>query len=87
MSNILGKKVRDTVSGFEGIAVAKTQWINGCVRYHVQPKVKDDNTYTNPEWFDVEQLEVLDEESVDIKPRKTGGDRKDPPRIPVGATR
>jgi len=37
----LGERVKDKVSGFEGIAVAKATYLNGCVSYVVIPKVKD----------------------------------------------
>jgi heat shock protein HspQ len=43
MKNIkikLGDKVRDKVSGYEGIAVARTEFINGCTQYTVQRKLK-----------------------------------------------
>ena len=36
----LGDKVRDMVSGYEGIAVARTLFLNGCVQYVVVGKLK-----------------------------------------------
>ena len=35
----LGVQVKDQVTGLTGIAVARTCWLNGCVRITVQPKV------------------------------------------------
>jgi hypothetical protein len=40
----LGQHVKDRVSGFEGIAIGKTTYLNGCDRILVQPKVKPDGT-------------------------------------------
>ena len=36
----LGERVKDKVSGFEGIAVAKATYLNGCVSFVVIPKVQ-----------------------------------------------
>lgn len=33
----LGEKVRDDITGFEGIADSRTEYQNGCVRIGVQP--------------------------------------------------
>lgn len=54
----LGAKVRDRVSGWEGIATARYEYINGCERYEVAATDKDGK----PEGFvfDVQQLELLE---------------------------
>ena len=39
----LGDKVKCEHSGFTGVAVAETRFINGCVQYSVLPKVDKDN--------------------------------------------
>lgn len=33
----LGDKARDTVSGFAGVCVARTEWLNGCWRMTLPP--------------------------------------------------
>lgn len=33
-----GDKVKDRISGLQGIVTATTIWLNGCVRYLVQPQ-------------------------------------------------
>lgn len=35
----LGDKVRDNVSGFEGITVGRTLFLNGCIQYVIAGKV------------------------------------------------
>lgn len=57
----LGSTVKDVVTGFTGIAVARYEFMYGCTRYCVQPKTKKDkagslNTEKN---FDEPQLIVL----------------------------
>lgn len=36
----LGDKVRDLVTGYEGIATSRTEFMNGCVQYDVIGKLK-----------------------------------------------
>ena len=48
----LGDRVKDRVSGLEGIAVSYTRWIHGCLRWAVQPSVGKDNKKMDAEWVD-----------------------------------
>lgn len=42
MSKInLGDKVKDSVTGFSGIAIGRTTWLHGCDRITVQPEGVD----------------------------------------------
>ena len=34
----LGQKVRDRITGIEGIAIGRTEWLYGCNRIVIQPK-------------------------------------------------
>lgn len=54
----LGQKVRDTITGMEGIAIARTEWMNGCVRVTVRPQVLKDGVPVDSQTFDEPQLEV-----------------------------
>lgn len=55
----LGDKVEDTVSGYKGICVSITDFINGCKRISIQPKIKKDGSLPDDKWFDIEQVKVL----------------------------
>lgn len=55
----LGDKVKDKVTGFEGIVVAIDEWLNGCRRAGVQAKMKKDGTFRDPAWIDESQLTIL----------------------------
>ena len=48
----LGGRVKDKVSGFEGIAVARTEWLYGCIRIEVQAKVKKNGEIEDARMFD-----------------------------------
>jgi hypothetical protein len=80
----LGMEVRDKVTGFKGIAVAETTWLNGCVRWMLQPKMGKDGKIPESAQFDEPQLEVVGK-GISEGPRDTGGPIPLPslPRGPV----
>lgn len=69
----LGDEVKDTVSGFKGIAIGVTQFLNGCRRIGLQPPVAKDGQMKPAEWFDEPQLEVIKAGKVSTVQRVTGG--------------
>lgn len=44
MHPAMGKEVEDTVTGFKGTITARYEFINGCVQYLVEGRVKDNET-------------------------------------------
>ena len=68
----LGQEARDRVTGFKGIAVARTEWLNGCARVTLQPKMGKDGKHPDAVTFDEPQLELIGK-GVRIGPRDTGG--------------
>ena len=77
----LGDKAKDKVTGFEGIMVAETQWLNGCTRMGLQSQVLKDGIPTEAQWFDAPQLEKLEDKLVIPGPRDTGGPIPIPRRV------
>jgi hypothetical protein len=78
----LGREVRDLVTGFSGIAICESRWLNGCVRYTVQPtKLDKEGKAHETACFDTEQLETIGE-GVAIPMRETGGPHPKPQRQP-----
>ena len=61
----LGNKVRCKYTGFEGIAVAKTEFINGCIQYTIAPKVDKDGKMQEEFGIDEESLSIIDTD-IDI---------------------
>jgi hypothetical protein len=55
----LGDVVKDRITGFKGVIVARTDWLNGCVRMTVQPEGVKDSKIADSVTFDVEQLELV----------------------------
>lgn len=68
----LGNVYRDKHTGFEGIAVARAEWLTGCDRIGLQSKELKDGVPIEVQWFDDNQLEG-------IKSTRPGGPRQDPP--------
>lgn len=60
----LGVRVREIVSGFEGIVTGRAEYLNGCVQYLVRPKmvVKEGDQPKAPDgvWYDEQYLELVD---------------------------
>lgn len=78
----MGDKAKDTVTGFQGIVVAKTTWLNGCTRVGLQSDVLKDGLPTEPQWFDEPQLILVEAQKVQAGPRDTGGPIPKPKRNP-----
>jgi len=53
----LGKKYRDRVTGFEGVATSRTTYISGCVHVGLQPPVDKDGKIPSVEYFDEERID------------------------------
>jgi hypothetical protein len=76
----LGDKVKDTVTGFEGIVTCKTTWLNGCTRVGIQSDVLQDGKPIEVQWIDEPQLRVIESQKVSLGPRDTGGPIPTPKR-------
>lgn len=70
----LGVKVRDKVTGFEGIATSRLEHLNGCTQYGVSGKVDKDGKMIDAYYIDHAQLEKIDDGIKDeIEAADTGG--------------
>lgn len=69
----LGDKVKDTVTGFKGVAIGRTTWLHGCDRITVQPEglTKEGKLYETQN-FDEPQLVVIGKK-VKEGDHETGG--------------
>ena len=78
---VLGKEVKDRVTGFVGIATSWVKYLNGCVQFGVTPKIKaKQNKKPEVEYIDQGQLEIISK-GINIKKKKTGGFRSDHPEF------
>jgi hypothetical protein len=84
----LGDDVRDTITGCTGIATGRTEWLYGCVRIGVQPRVlkEKEPVPVDLQWFDEAQLVVVEASAVQANTGQVSeapaGPREDCQRAP-----
>lgn len=71
----LGQYARDTITGIQGVVVARTEWIYGCVRIVIQPPGERDGKAIEMHSCDEPGCKVIKKPSV-----KTPKDRPAGPR-------
>ena len=83
----LGDRIRCKITGFTGIATSRHEYLNGCIRWCVQPEGLDkDGKIRDDKVFDEPQLELANSQKATFKtapkhPTYAGGpDRKEPRR-------
>jgi len=76
----LGQKVEDPITGFEGTVTIRSEYLYGCIRIGVSPKVDRDGKLQDTIFFDEPQLEGLPFNEPKVKSGKDrpGGPRPDP---------
>lgn len=84
----LGEEVRDKITGFAGVATARSEFENGCIRYLVTSRELKDGKVVD-DWFDEQRLEAKSEvpaERQDARRPQVGGPGPNPPsRDPTSA--
>lgn len=70
----LGCRAKDDISGFSGIVIAITTWLNGCVRVTIQPQELREGKRIETDTFDIEQVVYLGV-GTKINSVPSGGDR------------
>lgn len=75
----VGEMAKDSITGFTGIVVARTEWLNGCARITLQPKGLKDGKPVLMETFDEMQIEVVKGKGwKEPRVTNTGGPRPSP---------
>ncbi len=77
----LRDQVEDTITGFRGTVVARAEYLNGCVRFGVQPRVIEEGKIPEWEWVDEQQLTVIEKSEQPAPSAETGGPAEAPPRF------
>jgi hypothetical protein len=71
----IGDRVKDSITGLEGIVMARTVWMYGCVRLLVQPQVHTAGKAAEPFTCDEPQLVVVERGA--IQPAAAAGGPRD----------
>lgn len=64
----LGKQYTDSITGFVGVAVSRTEYLYGCVRVGLEGAIKPGESF----WFDEQRL-------TETTNAISGGDMPNPP--------
>lgn len=84
----IGDKIKDVISGAEGIVVARTEWMYGCIRLTCSPQTLKDGVPAANFTVDEPQAIVLEHGAVpntigepdQAEPARTHGERPEAPR-------
>lgn len=82
----LGSLVRDRITGFEGVAIGRHEYLTGCNKVTVQPQgLTKEGKVKESQWFDEQGLLVVTPASemasfVDKPDGRTGGPEREPRR-------
>ena len=76
----LGTVLKDTVTDFEGTAIARVVYLNGCVRYEIQPRELKDGNRIESSWIDETQL-ITKKEGTKVRGKGDPGGPGDIPSI------
>lgn len=55
----LGSKVKDKITAFRGVAVARCVYLNGCVQFEIEPAQLKDGVPQKSYWLDVQRIELI----------------------------
>jgi hypothetical protein len=72
----LGDRVKDRVSGFSGIVISRTEYLNGCQQYGIAPPTDKEGKMMDSYNIDGQQLELVDKGLNEVEPvvkKQTGG--------------
>jgi hypothetical protein len=74
----LGDRLKDSISKFTGICTSRTEWLNGCKRYLIQPEKMKDGKPIEPQWVDEEQVVLVKSWPRSVLKPHGGPDRHEP---------
>jgi hypothetical protein len=79
----LGDEVRDKITGYTGITIAHTNWLNGCSRWVVQSEQLEKGLPVTADTIDEVQLIVVTPGKFFATPPGPAGDREDAVGMPA----
>ena len=68
-----GVNVKSNITGFKGMVVSRSEHLNGCNRYWVQPKVDKNGKQPEGLWFDEGEIIVTSKPKLKAKNQDRGG--------------
>jgi hypothetical protein len=77
----LGSKVKDRITGFEGLAVARTTWASGNVTIGIEPTTLHEGKPIETHSFEQQRVELIEEKAPPVSKQNSavsGGPQNDP---------
>ena len=78
----LGNRVKDSLTGFVGIATARTEYLYGCAQIHILSEGLKDGRPMEGAWIDEQRVETLAALSIPVSAESSatsGGPQSTPP--------
>lgn len=69
----LGETLRDNVTGFQGVATGRHEYIDRCIQYSLSPPVDHDGKLPESFSFDEQRLEKVEDSKVPEMETNKGG--------------
>lgn len=76
----LGDELKCTITKFRGTATARTEFINGCVQYFLEPATEDYTKKPDGHWIDQQQLELVKAKAAVAPTSLAGGGFREMPK-------
>ena len=77
----LGKKYKDQITGFEGVAAGVCYYLSGCNQVLLVPPISADGNFRESQWFDVQRMKELEGEKIVLINDETPGFDKTAPKM------
>lgn len=68
----LGDRVKDTITGFEGIVIGISSWLNGCRTIGIKPEKLHEGKPIESVWFDEPRIKTIKERVSEVVPPNEG---------------
>lgn len=70
----LGQRVKDISTGMVGVTTQRSEHLNGCIRFVIQPPVDKDGKFIDGVWVDEHTLQFIEDTPLSkTEQTKTGG--------------
>jgi hypothetical protein len=79
LNPLIGRTVKDQITGFEGVVTGRAEYITGCAQLLVQPKMRA-NSFVEPRWIDEDRCDVSTRERIGVTIKNPGPDKPAPIR-------
>lgn len=80
----IGDKVKDTITGFEGLVECRTQWITNCNTYGVRSQNLHEGRPIEIQIFDEPKLKLVKAKKAEVKKAETKEEEPEPKKRRTG---